>query len=56
MAWQPVELSCPSCEKTVRADLDIVLPDGGDRIGGDRIRGRELACHSCGHGFEVFYL
>ncbi|MDX1748097.1 MAG: hypothetical protein R3324_19360 [Halobacteriales archaeon] len=52
MAWQPVELSCPSCEATVRADLDAVLPDGGD----DRLRGRDLACRACGHEFEVFVL
>ncbi|WP_372910248.1 hypothetical protein [Salinigranum sp.] len=52
MAWRPVELSCPSCEATVRTDLDAVLPDGG----GERLRGRDLACRECGHEFEVFYL
>ena len=52
MAWNPVEISCPSCSETVRADLDAVLPDGG----GDEIRGRDLACRYCDHEFELLYL
>jgi DNA-directed RNA polymerase subunit RPC12/RpoP len=52
MAWKPVEISCPSCGETVRADLDAVLPDGG----GEEIRGRALACRYCDHEFEILYL
>jgi hypothetical protein len=51
MAWRPVELSCPSCEATVRTDLDALVADGG----GERIRGRDLSCRVCSHEFAVYY-
>jgi hypothetical protein len=52
MTNERFELPCPSCDAPVRTDLDAILTDGG----GERLRGRDLVCRTCGHEFGLFVL
>lgn len=57
MAWRPIELVCPSCDATVRADIDTIRTDGGsvEAEPPDRLRGQEVTCRRCAHEFELLF-
>ena len=52
MASRPFQISCPTCETTIRPPL----ADGGSEAdSADTLRGRNVTCRACDAEFEVLF-
>lgn len=51
-----VRVGCPRCDATVSASMPqgfgVIDPDADE---GNRLRGKETYCESCGHELELYF-